>query len=275
MGKLKSTHQESDLAYDIPTCPICGENKRLMVDMCDKKWLMPRMCKCRREEIEKRDRVDKVREKQIRLQQIFTNSLMTKEFRSLSFSSWDHNIGSEFLYGIGHKYVKNFKSIKEKNIGLLIYGAPGSGKTFLSGCIANALIEDYTPVICISAIGILERIKSSFTNYGDNGVSDILNSLSNADLLILDDLGTENNTSWSRATMYQIIDARYRSKKPLIVTTNLSLKELQGRYDDEGAMGRTYDRLVNEMCTPIESKWHSIRREKGREKANILREIIL
>lgn len=180
------------------------------------------------------------------------------------------------MYELGIKCVKNFKEMVKKNIGLFIYGKPGNGKTYFAGCIANALLKKYVPVVCVSSIGILERIKDSFNKFGDEGVQNILNCLDNAELLIIDDLGTENNTSWSRSTMYQIIDSRYRKKKPLIVTSNLNIEQLKKRYDtdSEDLIGRTYDRLLNEMCTPIENNWKSIRTIKGREKTKILGEIL-
>lgn len=273
---LKQISQESDSTCNIPLCPVCGEPTRIKKYMVNKEWTMPVMCKCRRDELMKIEERQNAQEKQIRLQQIFRNSLMTKEFKEMSFERWDHRLGNEKMYELGMKCVKNFKEMIDKNIGLLIYGNPGNGKTYVSGCIANALLETNVPVVCVSAIGILDRIKQSFSSYGDEGVQNILNCLDNADLLIIDDLGTENNTSWSRATIYQIIDSRYRKKKPLIVTSNLNMEQLKKRYDvdAEGARGRTYDRLVNEMCTPIENNWGSIRLIKGREKTKVVGEIL-
>lgn len=260
----------------IKKCEVCGEPMGLEVILLGKKLLVPKMCKCRKAEIEKKERKSKATEKQIRLQQIFNNSLMTKEFKECTFTKWEHDLGNKKMYDLGIKYVKHFKEMKEKNLGLLIYGSPGNGKTFLSGCIANALIEEFIPIVCVSAIGILDRIKDSFGRYGDEGVQSILNCLDNAELLVIDDLGTENNTPWSRATMYQIIDARYRKKKPLIVTSNLTMQQLKKRYDEdcENEKGRTYDRLVNEMCTPIENLAPSIRVQKGKEKTKVLGQIL-
>jgi len=260
----------------IEVCEICGEPKGLEIVLLGNRLIVPRMCKCKREEVAKQEKRAIASEKQIRLQQIFNNSLMTKEFKEMTFNKWDHSLGNGKMYDLSVKYVKNFKEMKEKNVGLLIYGSPGNGKTFLSGCIANALIEKFIPTVCVSSIGLLDRIKVSFGKYGDDGVQSILNCLDNADLLIIDDLGTENNTSWSRATIYQIIDTRYRKKKPLIVTSNLTMQQLKKRYDQdcEDEKGRTADRLINEMCMPIENSAPSIRIEKGKEKTQILKKLL-
>ncbi|AZV59032.1 ATP-binding protein [Clostridium sp. AWRP] len=270
-----------ELAYTsrskLENCPICGESTGKIVRMLERSYVVPRMCKCKRKELEESKKISEAKEKQIRLERMFNNSLMTKEFKSFTFQNWDRALGNERMYELGVKYVKSFKEkVLKENLGLLIYGNPGNGKTFLSGCIANALIKNFIPVVCVSAIGLIERIKSSFGKYGDEGVQSILNCLENADLVIIDDMGVENNTDWSRATMYQILDSRYRNKKPLIVTSNLSMNQLKKRYDKDCDLGkgRTADRLIHEMCSPVENTSPSIRIEKGLKKTEILKEIL-
>ncbi|WP_017752497.1 ATP-binding protein [Clostridium tyrobutyricum] len=261
----------------LKNCPVCGEPTGKIIRMLGRNYIVPRMCKCRRKALDENKRISDARNKQIRLKQMFNNSLMTKEFQEFTFENWDHTLGNEKMYDLGIKYVKSFKekALKE-NIGLLIYGNPGNGKTYLSGCIANALMSQYVPVVCVSAIGLLDRIKSSFGKYGDEGIQSILSCLDNADLVIIDDMGVENNTEWSRATMYQILDSRYRKKKPLMVTSNLTKSQLKKRYDKDcnSDIGRTADRLMHEMCSPIENTSPSIRIKKGMEKTKILGEIL-
>lgn len=258
-------------------CEVCGEPIGLDMDLIGIKFTVPRMCKCKKKAYEEAEKKAQAIEKQTRLSQIFNNSLMTKEFKEFTFENWDHELGNKKMYDLGLKYVRHFKEMREQNLGLLIYGQPGNGKTYLTGCIANELLNNFVPVVCVSAIGILERIKDSFGKYGDEGIQSILNCLDNADLVIIDDIGTENNTPWSRSTMYQILDTRYRKKKPLIVTSNLTMSQLKKRYDqdcEDDEKGRTFDRLVNEMCTPIENSAASIRVKKGKEKTKLLGQIL-
>lgn len=259
----------------IRICEICGEPQGKEIILLGKVHIVPVMCKCKKEESEKnRIRADAT-EKQTRLQQVFNNSLMTKEFKEFTFENWDHEIGNKQMFSLAMKYTNNFKKMKKENLGLLIYGEPGNGKTFLSGCISNKLLSQMIPVVCVSSIGLLDRIKRNFNKWGDSGTEQILNCLDNADLVIIDDLGTENDTAWSRSIIYQVIDSRYRKKKPLIITTNLAMENLKRRYDKDCEKGeeRTYSRLI-EMCTPIRNTMTSIRLKKSADKTEMLKKLL-
>ena len=91
---------------------------------------------------------------------------------------------------------------------------------------------------------ILNRLSGTF---GEERAA-FLDSLGDYDLLIIDDLGVERNTEYAMEQMFSIIDSRYRSGKPLIVTTNLKLDELKRPPDL--AHARIYDRIL-ERCAPI------------------------
>ena len=172
------------------------------------------------------------------------------------------------MYKIANKYTKKFENMKKESVGLLLYGSPGNGKTYTVACIANFLIEKMLPVICVNADSLLNRIKDTYKKWGKEVEEDVLRGLDNADLLIIDDLGTEQDTEWTRTKIYNILDSRYRNGLPLIITTNLSLMELKNRYEK-----RTYYRIL-EMCTPILNDGKNIREEKAKEKTEILKEYV-
>lgn len=163
--------------------------------------------------------------------------------------------------------------MKAKNIGFLFWGPPGTGKSFLAFCIANKLIENLVPVIAISTIGLLNRIKQTYKNYSEEEEVEIINILRNASLLVLDDLGAENNNDWAREKLYEIIDSRYRDGKPMIVTTNLTLTQLKEKLTGWDGVARTYDRLI-EMCYPVEIKGSSKRVKAANEKTKIIEELV-
>ncbi|GAA0735565.1 ATP-binding protein [Clostridium oceanicum] len=255
--------KELELSYDvkqIPKCPVCGEPIGIEVKTAFGTITGPRNCKCRREKLRKQELESKNKEKQMRLQRILKNSMLNKRFRESNFENWNHEVGNEKLFKLGKKYAYDFIKMKKENQGMLIYGEPGNGKTYFSASIANELLNRLIPVICVGAIGITERISQSKRNWGDEGIFTVLNSLDNADLLIIDDLGTEPDNKWTRSMMYQVIEKRNSSNLPVIVTTNISIDELKERYDD-----RTYSRL-SEMCMFIRNTGPDIRMGKGKKK---------
>lgn len=254
-------------------CSKCNEPLFIEKEFLGEVRKLPVICKCRKEELEKeRERLEKI-ELESRLAKLKKNSLMDERFRECTFDNWIMEDSNKKLYQIGKKYCDNWKEVKKENIGLLLYGAPGTGKTFLSFCIANYLIERYVPVIAISSIGILSRIKETYNSYGKEGETEIIRTIKNADLLVLDDLGAENNTEWSKEKIYEIIDFRYRNKKPIIITTNSSLENLENKLTGSDGIARTYDRII-EMCTPLEIKGESRRVNQQSRKTKLLKEIL-
>ena len=88
---------------------------------------------------------------------------------------------------------------------------------------------------------------------------------------IIDDFGMERGTEYALEQTYNIIDSRYRSRKPLIVTTNLTLTELKNPQDT--AHARIYDRLL-ELCTPIACTGPSMRKDIGKAKLDLLKTLL-
>lgn len=244
------------------------------------------VCKCNIVEYEKymkeEDQQNKEREKekkriemedkQIKLDKLKKYSMMDQNFLNSTFENWELTKTPQNIKEIGLKYVAKWEEIRSKNNGLLIWGVPGNGKSYLSFCIANALLEQYIPVIAISTIGLLNRIKDTYKKWGKEGETEIINSLNNASLLVLDDIGAEANTDWTKEKLYEIIDTRYRSHKPTIATTNLNPDELRIKLTGLDEIDRTYDRLI-EMCTPMELKGESKRRIIAQEKEEEFRKM--
>ena len=119
-------------------------------------------------------------------------------------------------------YVEQWQAMRSENLGLLLWGGVGTGKSFLAGYIANALMEQEVPVRMTNFARILNELNSSFS-----GRNDIVDKLCRYPLLIIDDFGMERGTEYALEQIYNIVDSRYRSRKPLIVTTNLTLDEIR------------------------------------------------
>jgi DNA replication protein DnaC len=258
-------------------CQVCGESLYKQYEVFGKKRNVKIMCNCEVRKMEKEKAEQESSEKQIRLERLMKNSLMDKKFKDSTFKNWDFSKGSEQMHDLGVKYAKSFKECKAEGLGLLIYGEPGNGKTYLTSCIANELLKQFIPVICVSINGLLGRIQQTYNKWGKEAEADVIRGLCNADLLIIDDLGVERkvgNTDWSKTMIYNIIDSRYRSNLPLIITSNLKInpKETEGILT-ELYEKRTEDRVL-EMCTPIHNTAKSIRINEAKKKTKILREIL-
>ena len=138
----------------------------------------------------------------------------------------------------------------------------------MSNCIAAELLKKGKTVLYQTAPVLLESVIDYKINKPKNISTDFYQSVLEADLLIIDDLGTEQKNEWSASRIYNIIDSRYRNSLPTIITTNININDLEDMYHK-----RTYDRLM-EMCTPVVSDGKSIRAQKGKEKVNILKKLI-
>lgn len=127
-------------------------------------------------------------------------------------------------------------------LGLLFTGAVGSGKTYLAAGIANALIENNKEVLFVVVPDLLDELRSTYNKTAETNELDLLDTAREVPFLILDDLGAHNYTEWTRNRIYSIINYRLNECLPTIITSNLSLDEIE-EYLGE----RTTSRLL-QMC---------------------------
>ena len=129
-------------------------------------------------------------------------------------------------------------------MGLFLCGSIGTGKTHAAIVLSNELIDRYfTRVLFIKSADAIAKIRGSFDDSSkDKGLVD---RMINTELLIIDDFGIENRTDFLVETFYRIIDARYSQKRPTIITSNQSLKDLSSRYIPQIAS------RIKEMCASI------------------------
>ncbi len=116
---------------------------------------------------------------------------------------------------------------------LIMQGGTGLGKTHMSLSIANTAIQKGFGVVYCSVNNIITKLEREHFGRDDHGNTDRL--LLDCDLLILDDLGTEFKTAFSSAEIYNIVNTRLMTKKPTIISTNLTIQELQERYTERFA----------------------------------------
>lgn len=132
------------------------------------------------------------------------------------------------------KFCKNYAiNFNLSSANLLMQGATGLGKTHLSLAIARTVINKGYGVIYGSTQNIVTKLERERFRYNkENEETSSEQYLIDCDLLILDDLGTEFSTSFSNATIYNLINSRIMSEKPTIISTNLSIRELEKNYSE-------------------------------------------
>ena len=196
----------------------------------------PTECDCQRE---KRLECESAEERRRHLNTVM--ELKRRGFTDLTMQEWTfaHDNGKCPQMSKAHLYVEHWEQMRENNYGLLLWGKVGTGKSYLT---------------------------ASF-----EGRNEYIEHLCRFPLLILDDFGMERGTEYGLEQVYNVIDSRYRSRKPLIVTTNLSLTELQNPQDT--AHARIYDRVL-EMCLPILFTGKNFRKETAQAKLNGLKELL-
>lgn len=137
----------------------------------------------------------------------------------------------KMILSVCESFVYNFKTRNADNI--LFYGPPGLGKTFLCNCVAKSLLDRGNIVLYQTSFRIIDTIESyRFSDKKSGLARQNYNMLFKADLLIIDDLGTEMNNSFTNSEIFNIVNTRLLNKKKTIISTNLSPVEVRNTYYD-------------------------------------------
>lgn len=184
-----------------------------------------------------------------------------KLYRRMSFAADEGK--SPKAIEAAHYYADNFDRFLAENKGLMFLGGVGTGKTFAACCIANALIDKGYRVWVITSSN-LTRAAGNFSLREETFLN-----IRKVDLLVIDDFGAQSNTEHNSSLLFDVIDERYKSRKPLVITSNLTAGDLKNATDIR--LKRIYDRVI-EMCicpiSPVVLTGKSLRDEIAREKHN-------
>ena len=215
-------------------CLICGETLQTKINVFGSERIVTCICKCEKEQQDAEKR--RVIADNIELNRL--KAFRQKRMHNYTFANDDCKRPrlSEFC----RKYSDNFDRYFKEGKGILFAGNVGSGKTYMASCITNAVIDSGRTALFTSLPELCRTLGSEFDGTKQHNL-DLLDRYS---LLVLDDLGIERDTPSMLENVYSIIDGRYRSGKPMIITTNLSVDELQNCKDMR--YGRIYDRILGQ-----------------------------
>ena len=231
-------------------CRKCHTPRQKQINAMGKTMESRCMCACQSADYEKREQERKHREFLDMVARNRSVGLPDPELRKHTF---ENDLGYNFKQiAIAKQYVQHWKEFLASSTGLLLWGDVGTGKSFIAGCIANALLDKGVPVIMTNFARLLNKLTDMYS--GDRNA--YIDSFKKYPLMIVDDLGMERNSEFAREQVFSVIDSRYRSQLPMIVTTNLSLEELKDTTDLSKA--RIYDRVL-ERCLPIRVNEQNIR----------------
>lgn len=247
-------YEENGIIY----CGGCHTPKQCKINVKGISRIVPCMCKCGYEQYE-RERNDILKkERMLKAEELRVGGIPDKRFLQCRFE----NAYETTTIKRCRRYAMACDKVIANNIGMLLWGTPGGGKTFAAVCIANEFIDRCIPAMITSFPKILE---ASF-----NERNEFINKISKFPLLIIDDLGVERTNEFSLETVYEVIDERYKSGKPLIITTNLDLNYIRNQKKVEYI--RIYSRILK-MCTPIKVFKENFREKIAKEKVEVIKDI--
>ncbi|MFA5316044.1 MAG: ATP-binding protein, partial [Dehalococcoidales bacterium] len=251
MDTWSSTEDTFDEAATDSGCPTCGGagfvHPRLPSGKPDFSRVVP--CRCMRQKMEG--------EQQSRLSQYSGWGALSRfSFDNLSPDGLSDNATAQRKFQLVCQAAQDFA----RNPGgwLVFTGPSGCGKTHLAAAIANYRIKEIQPALYISAPDLLDHLRSAFSPESEVAYDELFNRVSNAPLLILDDLKAQSSTPWAREKLEQLLNHRYNHQMPTVIVTISPLEDLD-------------DRIRARLTDPKLSHCYQLETSHGKEtESNIL-----
>lgn len=237
-------------------CGKCQTPKQCKVNILGRELTVFCMCKCRSEAHEAEERMRRERERMERIRRLKTEGIQDTAIRNWTFANDDNS--NPAMMDKAMRYYSKWEQMYKQNMGLLLWGNVGTGKTYFAACIANALLESGIPVMMTN----FAKIINAMSGFAIEDKNAYIRAFNKYDLLVIDDLGAERQSDYAQEIVYSVIDARYKHNCPLIITTNMTLDEVKNPKNT--TYSRIYDRIL-EMCIPIHFAGES-RRAVGLKK---------
>ena len=220
-------------------CKVCKEPRQQWIEILEMTRLLPVPCQCIKKEGEKRREQERKDRFEQLVRQLRYEGIKDSEYLKNTFDNDAEPSNQASL--MARQYVRVWEKMHKDNVGILFTGGVGTGKTYLACSIANALIDNGVSCKVTSLPRIINELQGTWDKGG------YIQRLNKFDLLVIDDFGTERGTEYGQEQVYNVIDNRMLSGKPIIVTSNLSIRDLSEPTDL--ASNRIYSRLLK--MTPI------------------------
>ena len=216
----------SERVFTGKICPICREKiftETIKFMGLEFEHELPCTCRQKAEELEKQQA--EIRKNEEILRRRLIASKIPERYYAASFESFVTNGNNQTAKEKMRRYAEKFPEYYQKGMGIYLHGNCGSGKTYLACAAAHVIMAQGYGVMYQNASDICDETSANFGVLPD--------VYKNATLLILDDLGaeSENKSDSRKATIYKLIDCRYRGLKPTIITSNLKFQELEALFD--------------------------------------------
>ncbi len=217
-------------------CPLCQDRKLILTEAGAV------LCQCGQEKLsrQRRQRAGLSLELSRQRFEFFKLAYYTKHLRYPDKPiTYFQGAGQALQAAEG--FVRDFPKDPHTS-GLMFVGPVGSGKTFLAAAICNALIDQGINLLFLVVPDFLNELRASYRHSEETDYQQLMERARQIPLLVLDDLGAHNYTDWTRNTLYSLLNYRVNHQLPVVITTNLSLGEL-----DEHLGERTTSRIIH-LC---------------------------
>lgn len=246
MCEAHGTYQSTGTRYKVgrgreiwSTCPTCSAERAV----------------AEREAAE----VAKAERERARVEEMIGQAAIPVRFIGRSFDNYRADTpGQQAALTAARDYAENFARHARSGESLMMLGKAGTGKSHLASSVLQAIMPTYCGLYTTAA-DVIEMIRETWRRDSEKSQGRVMHALSTVPLLVIDEVGVQYGTESEQNTLFQIIDRRYRDRRPLILMANLQPSELQTLLGD-----RVYDRL-REVSKVLTFDWDSYRPQARRD----------
>lgn len=214
-------------------CRVCGRHRQAKLGDA----LVPALCDCDKAKIER----EKARRERQRISDIVHNSVLyDRVYSGITFENDQYP--KSRASAVMRSYASEWDKMKKQNQGVLLWGPPGSGKTYYASCTVNALRKNG---VC-AQICNMPRLLMALDTWDK---SEIIDAVKTVPLLALDDIGSERGSEFQLEKAFALIDARVQAQKPMICTSNITVDEMKNT--DDLNRQRIYSRVLGACAVRI------------------------